>query len=398
MVQNKFINRIILNESPAESVIIQTEWHSSQIDFIVLPLSNGTSSTDCLPDALTGKITFNELSKPADHLEIPINDFINETKQALTTEIGLHGFSYTCILNTFKWKKGPITYGEVKLTPRNKFCRELVRTSIDIIVDIRNENQILKTDLVAMNERYTEIKDVLNRHIEEKLQNKKKYLTKFIAILNEKKKKIRELEDQLSDSKKVSILSRKRASPIFNGAFGISDDESEPLLKRSCAEGNVRCEYTPSTSKHIDNSGSSIIPRRRNVTSTALEERPNTSTSIAGTVEPIHCQAISLQKITEQSTARCSLSDPIIWAEKPAKVVLSETKTTAFPETTSNAIEHVDTSSTTTSVSEPSMSGDSKTLSDKQNEAVKRALAILSETQSQQNIYNCETQELLENL
>lgn len=355
MVHEKFINKINLDDLPCESVIIQTEWCSSHVEISLLLSTKETSGTACQPQGFVGEITIEDLRKPADDLGIPFHVFLGETKRALTTENGIPGFAYKCDMKTFKWKKGPIIYGAVKLTPNKKLCLELLLNSTKVIADLHEQNRKLRVDLESSQENYLQIKNVLTRHVDEKQANKNTTLTKFTAMLNEKKRKIRELEDQLSNGnvKSNGLSTRKRSSPVPNGFFDNEENGTVSPPKRKPQERQQQFECQPSTSTFDLGSSTALLPQRKKATA-SNEPSPSKSDSVAPNVDVV---------IPEP--------EPIAQIEAP--------------------IEPTSTAGPSASVS--------KSKAEKQAAAMKQALEMLSQIETKtQSIYDCETEELLEQL
>jgi len=237
----------------------------------------------------------------------------------------------------------------VKLTPNKKLCLELLLNSTKVIADLQEQNQKLQAELDASQKGYLLMKDALTRHVEEKQANKKVALTRFTAILNEKKRKIRELEHQLSNANGRSNgqSSRKRSSPVPNGFFDGEPNGTVSPPKRKPQERQQQFESMPSTSTFDWGSSSALLPKRKKAAA-ANEQAPSASNSVTPTVE-------------------FTIPEPIAQVEAPIKP---------------------------TSTAGPSAPAPQSKL-EKQNAAIKRALEVLSQTQS---IYDRDTEELFEHL
>lgn len=225
-----------------KDMILCTDWKEESIEMQLIHRNSETFSTS---------VMLSDLLKQAATFEMLAEEFLTETRQCLTTNKGLDGFKYTFRDSVFSWKKtvGSLTliYGTAKLTPK-----EDPDGLLTALGKIQAENRELRLEtgrLRKANEELTMAHEELAKAEKTTLAD---VLTKCRLLLNEKKAKIRELENKLKES----------FCPLND-----TQDDSESLIKLPPSRRRPSVNRIPSESSQPDSSEDSIplafLPKTR---------------------------------------------------------------------------------------------------------------------------------------
>lgn len=231
-------NKLCLNKSPADNIIVQTAWGTSNVRFKLLLPQNSESGSTTL--GFTGKISVKDLKNTAADIEKSYEEFLKETKGALCTDNGLSDFLYECDRKTFSWRKTnesgfKLLYGRISLVPSNNLCFDMLLNTLDTVTDMKAKLTAASSDLRKLEEVHSQFAITFDKFIVEKQANEEQYLTKFAVLLNEKKRKIRELEKMIGNDKAVDINDNveqsKRLAVRNIGKPSTSKSQSDPNFK-----------------------------------------------------------------------------------------------------------------------------------------------------------------------
>lgn len=172
-------------------IILSSEWRENDV---LLRLFTPRD----LSQALEATLSLIELKIRAEEFEIPVDEFIQETKKCLSTNNGLEGFKYVYTEDDrkFTWKKtsGTLTliYGQVQLT-----ASDSSEGLVGVLTRLQDMNAVLEEE----NEKLRKEKDTFQLCHQELIEANRvteaDILSECRLLINSKKEKIRELEEKL---------------------------------------------------------------------------------------------------------------------------------------------------------------------------------------------------------
>lgn len=231
-----FINTLKLHRSPSDTAIIQSQWETTKIkiNIILAPSESNSTKTQISSSSsmgFTGEIPIDSLQKAAKHLEVPFRDFVSDTKRAISTHNGLPDFQYECDgtkLTIWRVVEGAPrrNYGTAILKPNNALCFDLLRNTLTVIAEVKENEQRAGCELKILQETHSKLKSEFEAYAEKRLRIEADYLKKFAVMLNEKKRRIRELKEANSNVGVGTKRAVKRSSS--NEFLDINDNKETP--------------------------------------------------------------------------------------------------------------------------------------------------------------------------
>lgn len=152
-------------------------------------------------DEFTGTLSMDRIEAVARELDASADDLLNQTKTALSTDNGSADFSYELDSDRFRWYKNGVLkmlYGMVELAPTRNTGIDMLLTSMQLKSDYKLSYERVRDDLEARRQIHERIKEEYDRFVAKQVEIEEQTLTKFLALLNEKKEKISQLENLLS--------------------------------------------------------------------------------------------------------------------------------------------------------------------------------------------------------
>lgn len=266
----------ILPLHPNGTIIIQTVWTGD--DFITMNLYSSEEKR-----GFRGTLSRSTLAATSNTLERNYEEFMEETRKALCTDSGLLNFTY--IFNsdtkTFKWCRSTVegfrvSYGEVLLEERPESVEEILMDSIRLNQLKERKIETLNLDIKRSDDSFNEMKALFEKCVDEKLQLESNLLTKFAALLNTKKEKIRELERAI------------RNRSIVTDDFETDESGDDSNVDYCSPTYALEKSPVPSTSiQSASNNESVIVPKRvrnKQANNETIEE--NEETKPSSTAEP----------------------------------------------------------------------------------------------------------------
>lgn len=179
------------SSSDTGHIILSSEWRENDV---LLRLFTPRD----LSQALEATLSLIELKIRAEEFEIPVDEFIQETKKCLSINNGLEGFKYVYTEDDrkFTWKKtsGTLTliYGQVQLT-----ASDSSEGLVGVLTRLQDKNAVLEEE----NEKLRKEKDTFQLCHQELIEANRvteaDILSECRLLINSKKEKIRELEEKL---------------------------------------------------------------------------------------------------------------------------------------------------------------------------------------------------------
>lgn len=237
---------------PNTTMVIQTTWDD---DSIAISLYITAERKGYM-----GTLLKSTLTRTANALELNVDDFITETKNALCTPHGLQDFTYHLNNCVFKLCKSTsegfrIKYGELHLTECPDAIEKILINSIKSNESKEKQIQALHLEMQKMNEKFEEMKMTLDKVVEEKVHMENRLLTKFAALLNAKKQKIVELEKTIKN--RSSIADDNFES---DGSWDSDPDYSSQAYVREKSPTS-----TISNQSAINNPFVAVVPKRHTI-------------------------------------------------------------------------------------------------------------------------------------
>ncbi|XP_033227532.1 DNA repair protein XRCC4 isoform X1 [Belonocnema kinseyi] len=274
-MSNTWVIRI-RNSQPNEDqeMTLCTEYLDSRIRIVIL-------RNNC-PPAL-GEVGTSELWNLAKHT-FPESEenFYQETKNVLSgkaTEI-----EFSLEKENFEWRKGIWTRGFIKVCQVNEInvFSNLIQNFLLNAANGKIDNSALQAENEELKNSLALLKDTLEEMIEIKNSMEKELYSQFILILNTKKKKIRELLEE------IRILKIKIETPVYCQSTDteLSDEEGEET--KALKENKMKITEIVGDTKKPDvkgkNStrlkakiGSGIFQKSSNVNAEIFNPKPSTS-------------------------------------------------------------------------------------------------------------------------
>lgn len=185
-------------------------------------------------EQLTGRLNEELFERLAHELEVPGNDFLHETRELLerATNASTFVFELETDARRFLWRKNVDTglkliYGYVYLSPTKNLLCDLLLSSAESIRNLRLSNESLKSQLEVNSEQLGRMKSTLEKHVTSEEEKTTANLTKYLALLNEKKSRILELETLISRFDSNASEFDKSSQEINSEEF-IFDEDKRP--------------------------------------------------------------------------------------------------------------------------------------------------------------------------
>lgn len=211
-------------------LIIETQWSDTDVKIRLLECDDAVID----PKEWHGTFEKTKIEEFASEFEIPLEQFFEETRTALSTNNGQPGFIYTVTDDSkFVWKKKieslKLTYGTCNLVRCSNIKNAILLNSLAIIDGLRSELESRSTELADFQKTHESFVDRFEKLIEEKSKYEDDLFTKFFLLLNTKKQKIGDLQD-LVNEKSIQMKSDGRKDVGFSDSEELTDIDSQETL------------------------------------------------------------------------------------------------------------------------------------------------------------------------
>lgn len=217
--QQSAIFKVNLSDPPNKLAIVYTKWQSENIYFDLILLSDG-DSVHAAPKQFFGVLSVKQVREIASRNEEDFDQFFAETKQLLC---GKYYDEYTFELEEsplcFVWRKKftetiKVVCGRVELnTSDAKNVTDVILSLIDIKSSLEIRNELLHAENQRWKTHCERITDEYEMYVDKQEKREHELMTKFLALLNEKKRKIADLEGMIEKFEIESQI-EKKAGPI----------------------------------------------------------------------------------------------------------------------------------------------------------------------------------------
>ncbi|XP_054270965.1 uncharacterized protein LOC128991798 [Macrosteles quadrilineatus] len=206
---------------------IHSEWSNSNVKFLLIHDNQAWSGEL--------QLTENEgyINELLDQLSLSKDMYIEESKKALTTHGGVNNFVYTLENDKFIWKKlvrnnMSVKFGIVNLTkvPLSEAFEKVLDNTLKLNANLYTKLQDSDCRRNTLEAENGILKTKLNEVLEKKKEMEETLYSQFLRVLNEKKKRIRELK------KEAPILedaTHQEESDHFDSDT-VTDSEEEKML------------------------------------------------------------------------------------------------------------------------------------------------------------------------
>lgn len=279
-----------LASSECNGFVIQSTWLPSEISIVLL----------CQVSEIgyTGHLAHSQLELTAKRLEIPFDNFLADTKAAITqSSSGPYRADFVYELKdcTFTWRKVvsdqlKIIYGSVSLVASPRIQFDLLNTLLDQQQSQQDEAIQMACETKRLLEANTKLQEVLENCLAEKRNLEEVLFRKFLTLINGKKNRIRELEDELRaqqqdlqrlSTAKTSGGSVNRVNHLANDDD--STDESDTEYRDSQrSHSSLTARLNSDSSQPSQEQTSMVLPKRIQIAShsnnkTSEVSKPNAS-------------------------------------------------------------------------------------------------------------------------
>ncbi|XP_012285461.1 DNA repair protein XRCC4 [Orussus abietinus] len=203
---NDIVTCQVLNEADKESITLCAEWSNDHVTIYILKM-------DTLP--LIGEMSMAQLKDFAENFPVTFDEYIEETRNMLAgkdTDV-----SFFLIDDMFKWSKRLWTRGKIMVHPVSKI--ETISDILHRLINNFNDTGKMLEELKQENDKLKSVQQKLNDQLQTMISLKnsieKDLYAKFLLLLNSKKRKIKELQEESKEQSNV------------NSAYNAPTDESE---------------------------------------------------------------------------------------------------------------------------------------------------------------------------
>lgn len=190
-------------KKPIDSfVILRAKWESEEFEIILFKENDLVISN---VQQYIGKLDKVLLSEIANELEITENELLKETKSIFENPENTLKFTFELELDkeTFIWRKNidndlKLMYGRLNLTSTSNLLIDFLVNSMENIKVLKEKNESLTLSEERCRKISNETRAIYDKYVSEQEKREVNNLTKYVALLNEKKNRILELEAMIS--------------------------------------------------------------------------------------------------------------------------------------------------------------------------------------------------------
>ncbi|XP_073438795.1 DNA repair protein XRCC4 isoform X1 [Dendrobates tinctorius] len=244
------VRKITIASKPDATYFLQIGWERE--------LDSGFNVTLCDGhDAWTGEVSKEDLSKEAADMEMNHSKYVEELKKALITapQTGskysfdlvkdeenpeMYCFTYEKTLNAISFKLGSLRLRNA--ADPSGIVKELIDYCLSCATELHGRNEHLLKENERLRQDWNDMHEQLDKFVSGKEELERGLYTRFTLVLNEKKTKIRSLNQKLSQTGQK--VSEKSSSSLPFDTLPIADysgsmDEESSEVKEETAPPSV---------------------------------------------------------------------------------------------------------------------------------------------------------------
>ncbi|KAM4809082.1 DNA repair protein XRCC4 [Rhinophrynus dorsalis] len=239
----KNVRKITITSDPEETYFLQVAWEKDLGNGFKITLCNGLS-------AWTGEVSEQDVSQEATDIEMERSKYVEELKKALLMRTLLankynfdllrdaevteyYSFTYEKILKEVSFKLGSAKL-RIAQNPA-EVIRELISYCLKCTAELYKRNEHLQKENERLQCDWNDMHGQLEKFVNAKEELEQDLYTRFTYVLNEKKAKIRSLNEKLSElqqrppqkSEDTAPFDTVPVSEIKDEDYGGSTDEEQ---------------------------------------------------------------------------------------------------------------------------------------------------------------------------
>lgn len=220
------VNKVANGENTNEQLVMLIDWKDESFDILVMQNQS----------AWLGSASGDHVKQLSQFVDMTIEDYMNETKTALSTLGGLAQFSYHIVDDQFVWKKViqddiKMRFGFVSLNETSyaessaKVLDALMEQNCSLQVEV---DGLQKTKKKTTAERAV-LMEKLVEYKKQKLEMERTLYSQFVAVLNKKKQVLQQVhaDDGLNGNKIPSSTTMTNNSDHYDSDTEFEDTDNE---------------------------------------------------------------------------------------------------------------------------------------------------------------------------
>ncbi|KAM9822799.1 DNA repair protein XRCC4 isoform 2-T5 [Syngnathus typhle] len=271
---NGTVRQITVTTDPGISYFLRVDFAGDLGAGFTLALSD-------LISAWNGEVSEDEVREEASHMEVPMERYVEDLHQALigggdgrrADDVDVYSFQLTPDRRQLSYHKMcdgvPVRLGSLTLQPvPDPFAliRELIRQSLKRNTNLVKENSQLLEENRQLKEHHAQILQELEHRVQDKETMTRDLYSRFVLVLNEKKAKIRSLQDEISQLRPAAPVQRKQRAIS-------SEDDSPDSQEETFQDSHPSLEPTILISGHNQTSQGFSLDH----TMPLVDQKPGTS-------------------------------------------------------------------------------------------------------------------------
>ncbi|KAM5193533.1 DNA repair protein XRCC4 isoform 1-T2 [Mantella aurantiaca] len=229
----KTVQKIAIASNPGGTYFLQIVWEEDLDKGFTVMLCDGRT-------AWTGEVSAEDVSREAADMEMERPKYVDELKKALITatmpaskysfDLVKHGEDNDTFCFTYEKKLKDVSFKLGSLQLKNveepaEIIKELINYCLNTATELLSKNEHLQKENERLHRDWLDMQDQLEKFVSSKEELEQDLYTRFTCVLNEKKAKIRSLNEKLSQAPK-KVPERSNSSIPFD-TVPVSDLKKE---------------------------------------------------------------------------------------------------------------------------------------------------------------------------
>ncbi|XP_066567989.1 DNA repair protein XRCC4 isoform X2 [Amia ocellicauda] len=246
------VRQINISSQPSQSFFLRVNWAEDVGSGFTVVLSDGLS-------AWSGEVSEEDISREAEEMEMRREKYLEDLRQALTdggkepsrysfdlSEDGVDGsalhLSYEKVQKDISFKLGSVELHTISKPV--EVVKELICHGLDNSAELQACNAHLQGENERLRGEWDYVNGELEKYVQAKEALEKDLYNRFVLVLNEKKAKIRSLQEKIKEfQEEMEAEKEKRDTTTVE-----SNDAKEPAYEASTDEENAENKECSETS------------------------------------------------------------------------------------------------------------------------------------------------------